>query len=352
MKNLLIASSILAMTAGVASAQDRGVSFGGNLSFGIAVNGTANGGDSDASDSVLANNQWHVYSNINLIATVEGTSDVGITFGTTIDISSGPDYALADDDGFNDNGGDSWSSPTIFVTGTWGTVSFSSNNIDFYDDNAWNGGGNGKLDQSVIPGSGGQLTELTDNTGDFKYEGTWGGFFMGLVVDIESGDASGRVGYNLYGVDILADYSMDSNPANDTGALWNVNLGYNWQTFNFALGADNDNSNHDYQTDYFFKVGTTFAGIDGWVQYNMPAEGGVAEDPEWDIGATYTGGPVSVTAVANNIGNANSFTGPNGGEINGIQWTVTGEYALASGVAFQAGINYTGDMMLGAAFSF
>jgi len=346
MKNLLIASSILAMTAGVASAQDRGVTFGGDLAFGIAVNGTANGGDSDFPDSILANNQYHVYSTIDLIATVQGQSDTGLSFGTTIDISSGPDYALADDDGFNDNGGDSWSSPTIFVTGTWGTVSFSSNNIDFYDDNAYYGGGDGLLKDAK-----GANTQV-QNTGDFKYEGTWGGFFTGLIVDIESGDASGQVGYNLYGVDILADYSMDSNPNNPTGALWNVNLGYNWQTFNFAFGADNDNSNHDYNTDYFAKVGTTFAGIDGWVRYNVPASGGVKEDSEWDLGATYTGGPLSLTAEVDNIGNANSFAGTNGGTINGIMWTVTADYALASGVVVQAGMNYTGDAMLGAKFSF
>ena len=56
MKNLLIASSILAMSAGFAQA-DATTSFGGTLAFGIAINGTANGGDSDSSDSVLANNQ-------------------------------------------------------------------------------------------------------------------------------------------------------------------------------------------------------------------------------------------------------------------------------------------------------
>jgi hypothetical protein len=349
MKNLLIASSVLAMTAGVASAQDRGVSFGGDLSFGIAINGTANGGTGSGADTVLANNQYHVYSTINLIATVEGTSDTGLSFGTTIDIQSGPSYTLGDDDGFEDNGGTEWSSPTIFVTGSWGTMSFSSNNIDFYDDNAFNGGGGNTINNGS---SNTDNFKSISNTGDFKYEGTWGGFFTGLVVDIETGDASGQVGYNLYGVDILADYSMDSRPSNPTGALWNLNLGYNWQTFNFALGADNDNSDHDYNTDYFFTVGTTFAGIDGFVTYNMPAEGGAKEDPEWDIGASYAGGPVTLTAEANNVGSANSLPGKNGGTLNGLQWTVTGEYALASGVVVQAGVNYTGDAMLGASFSF
>ena len=348
MKNLLIASSVLAMSAGFAQA-DAKTTFGGTLAFGIAINGTGNGGKGDNGDSVLPNNQYHVYSTINLVATIAGTSDYGLSFGTSIDFSAGPDYALADDDGFNDNDG-SWASPAIFVTGSWGTVTFKSNDIDFYNSDAFNGGGDGTL----ITNQG--VDTLATNSGDFKYEGTWGGLFTGLVVDIETGDASGKVSYTLAGVDLSADYSVDSNPANPSGGLWDVNLGYNWQTFNFTLGADNDNSDHDYSTDYFVKVGTTFAGIDGYVQYNNHSQNQMCDrsvtpavctaNPEaatWDIGATYTTGPLSLTATAENITDANG--GP-------VKWTATTSYALASGVAFQAGLNYTGDAMVGATFSF
>ena len=354
MKNLLLASSVLAMTAGVAAAQDTGVSFGGELAFGIAINGTGNGGLGDNVDAPgLPNNQYHVYSTANLALTVAGTSDTGLSFGTTLELDAGPSYTLGDDEGFDENDG-AWSSPAIFVTGSWGTVTFSSNDIDFYDDSAFNGGGAGLiLDNNGVPAGGvdvgGDPLDPRSNTGDFQYEGTWGGLFTGLIVDIETGDASGKLSYNLSGFELAGDYSVDSDPANSSGGLWNASVGYTWQTFNFTLTSDNDND--DNNVAYGVKVGTTFAGIDGFVKYNFnPEVGATATDPlvtsyaTWDLGAAYSNGPMTFTVEANNITEERT--------VNGIEWTVTADYQLASGVVVQAGTNYTGDAMLGAKFSF
>ena len=326
MKHLLIASSMLALTAGFAAA-DTSTTFSGTLMFGIANNGTGNGGKSDTTtntftgDSVLKNDTYHVYSNIDLIATIAGTSDMGLSFGTSVDVSAGPSYALADDDGFNDHDG-TFSSPAIFVTGAFGTVTFKSNDIDFYDDSAFNGGGDG-------------------GSGDFKYEGTFGGFFVGLITDIETGDMSAKTSYNLMGVALSADYSMNGASV----ALWNASAGYNFSMFNFALSADNDTDSND--VEYGLKLGATVVGVDAFVKYNFHPNlaDGTVQEASYDVGATYTSGPITLTAVANNVTEAN-------GTVNGIEWTVSGDYAMASGVTFQAGMNYTGDMMLGAKFAF
>jgi len=318
MKHLLIASSMLAMTAGFAAA-DTSTSFGGTLQFGIGINGTGNGGEGDFPDSTLANNTYHVFSNIVLVATIAGTSDWGLSFGTSVDVSAGPDYVLANDDGFNDNDG-TFSSPAIFVTGSFGTVTFKSNDIDFYDDGAYNGGGDG-------------------GTGDFKYEGTFGGFFIGLITDIESADMSAKATYNLMGFDLSADYSMDADPANTSGALWNAEAGYTFSGVNFVLSAENDTGN---DISYGLKLGATVSGVGVWAKYNSNSG---TDDPSYDVGASYVSGPISLTAEADNVTEAN-------GTVNGIEWTVTAAYELASGVTFEAGTNYTGDAMLGAKFAF
>ena len=156
---------------------------------------------------------------------------------------------------------------------------------------------------------------------------------------------SAKTTYNLMGVDLSADYSMDADPANASGALWNASAGYSFTMVNFALSADNDTDGNN--VEYGLKVGTTFGGVGAWAKYNFHPNlaDGTVQEASYDVGATYTSGPMSLTAVANNVTEAN-------GTVNGIEWTVSGGYELASGVTFEAGINYTGDMMLGAKFAF
>ena len=151
MKKILLATTILAMSAGYAAAD---ITWGGSAAAGIASNGTANGGDANPDGALdadgvtlLSDDAFHTYSRVNLAVTFAGTSDSGLTFGATFDTTAGRSYALADDDGFEDNGG-TFGMPTVFIEGSFGKLAFSTNNYDFYDD--------------------------TNGDGDVEYTGTFG----------------------------------------------------------------------------------------------------------------------------------------------------------------------------------
>lgn len=318
MKHLLIAASILAMSAGYAAAD---ISWSASASAGVAKNSTSNGGAADpntASAPWSTDDAFHAYSNFDIVVTATGQTDSGLSFGASFDASGGESYALADDDGFSDNGG-SFGTPSIYVSGTFGKITFSAENIDFFNSDVANGGAVGD--------------------GDVKYEGTFGGLGVGLVADIESGDLAVQGTYTLAGIALSADYNQDST----ADAIWDASAGYTMGNFSATLSATNDNnigtSGVGYDVSESVKLAYSAGGIGAWVKANSNVS---PDATSFDVGGSYASGPISVTVEADDVTSANGD----------VAWTVTGAYDLGGGLSLEAGTNYTGDVMVGAAMSF
>ena len=127
MKKILLATTILGMTAGFASAE---IAFSGSATAGIASNGTANSGESDPNTSGQTDDTYSVYSSMKLSVAATAETDSGLTFGASTSVSVGETYAMADDDGFELQDG-TFGDPTIFVSGSFGKETFDNDGLDF-----------------------------------------------------------------------------------------------------------------------------------------------------------------------------------------------------------------------------
>ena len=291
MKKILLATTLLAGSAGFAAAD---ITWGGSAAAGIASNGTANGGLADPNAFGKTDDAFHVYSNVNLAVTFSGATDGGLTFGATFDTTAGTSYGLADDDGFDSNGG-SFGMPTVWVEGSFGKLAFSDDNYDFYDD--------------------------TNAGGDMEYTGTFGAVSVGLIADVDLNEASAKVGFTSGALAI--------NANTDTYGLSNIDATYTMGSIAITAATD-ESSNAS------LKVAYSNNGISASAQYNT--DGGAAVPaPSVDLAAGYSANGLSVNADTNTVSNA---------------WTVTASYDLGGGLSVEAGTNYTQDMMIGAKMAF
>ena len=285
MKKILLATTLLAGSAGFAAAD---ITWGGSAAAGIASNGTANGGLADPNAFGKTDDAFHVYSNVNLAVTFSGATDGGLTFGATFDTTAGTSYGLADDDGFDSNGG-SFGMPTVWIEGSFGKLAFSDDNYDFYDD--------------------------TNAGGDMEYTGTFGAVSVGLIADVDLNEASAKIGFTSGALAI--------NANSDTYGLSNIDVTYTMGSI--AVTAATDESQNS-----SLKLAYDANGMSASAQFNT-------SDDSVDLAAGYSANGISVNADTNTVSNA---------------WTVTASYDLGGGLSVEAGTNYTQDMMLGAKMAF
>lgn len=271
MKHLMIAASVLAMSAGVASAD---ISFSGSAAAGVASQ---------------AGGAFATYSSVGLDVTYAGQTDSGLSFGATFGMSAGTSYTLGDGDTFAAESG-AFGMPEVFVSGDFGKITISDDNFDFFDD--------------------------TNGGGDVKYEGTFGGFGIGLIADVDSPSAfSGSASYTIAGIALSANA--------DTYNLWNVSAAYTMGAITATVATD-ESSNSS------VKVAYSANGLSASAQYNT-------SDASVDLAAGYASGAYSVDVDYNTVSG---------------NWNASGSYDLGGGLSLEAGTNYTGDVMVGAAMSF
>ncbi|MEO8243236.1 MAG: porin [bacterium] len=303
MKKILLATTFLTMSAGFAAAD---ITWAGSATMGIAQNGTANGGDADPNGYGKGDGKMLSYSSANLAVTFSGTTDGGLTFGATFDETSGPSYALADDDGFSTNGG-SFGTPSVYIAGSFGKITFSTDNLDGFDGD-----------------------ETDDGSYDVQYDGTFGAFTVGVEADLDTGLMAVKGGYSAGALALSASYSQQT--AQDD--IWDVSATYTMGAIALTASTDNDSSST-------LKAAYTAAnGINAWAAYNTNSG---TDDASFDLGAGYTANGLTVSAEVDDAGQANHTF---------LQWTVTAAYDLGGGLSVEAGTNYTEDMMVGASMSF
>ena len=168
MKNLLIATTALVATAGVASAD---VTFSGAANFGVINTGgtaavaakaaTATTVEVVAADAVPAGDTV-MYNNVSVTAAMSGETDGGLTFGASLTMRSGDDVDLDVGDITNAGALSATSLGNIYVSGDFGKLTFDDGGID----NAHN----------------------DDYSHDVMYEGTFGALSVTVTADIDGAD--------------------------------------------------------------------------------------------------------------------------------------------------------------------
>ncbi len=348
MKKILLATTILGMSAGYAAAD---IKFSATASAGIASDGNviasngsnASDGTSNGHNSAhYTNSNYHTYSNLDLVVTASGATDGGLTFGVTDDASAGQNYTLSDSDGFDTNGG-GFGTPNVWIQGSFGKLEFSTNNFAYYNGDAFNSG-----------------------KGDVRYTNTFGAVSVGLVANVDPNqptavagvvsqakgvEVSAMIGYTAGNLSLGADYNQQPSTtaagvATGKVGMWDAHLTYTMGAIAVTASASNDF--FDNGTGESLKLAYTAAsGMNAWATYHTNTDG---TGSSIDVGGGYTANGLSVTVEADNAGSNKSvhLNGPT----NAVHWTATGSYDLGGGLSVVAGTNYSKDMMIGAKMTF
>ncbi|RHZ92286.1 porin [Cereibacter sphaeroides] len=211
MKQILLATTALVMTAGVAAAE---ISFSGYAEMGVV----GGGDDAPARAGHAAGGQTEFHNDFNLIVTMTSETDTGLAFGASVEISK--------DEG-DSNGNFAADNEAAFISGAFGTLTMGEidgamdwamtenvgNPGTIGDDETTHAGyfgayGDGKYDNQIARyeysfGDFGVAisAELddTDTNGDgyaigAKYKGDFGGFGMGFGLAYQTFETDVLVG--------------------------------------------------------------------------------------------------------------------------------------------------------------
>ena len=175
MKKILLATTVLAMSATVAAAE---VTLGGSATMGVARDGAG---------------AFETYSTAKLSVTMSGETDGGLSFGASMSATAGQSYTFADDDGFAAEGG-AFGQPEVFLSGAFGKLSMKQNGYNYF------------------------VHDDDDNDADVKYEVTSGGLSFGLVANENDANTnqweySVKVGYSQDALSVSAAYDTDGGGA-------------------------------------------------------------------------------------------------------------------------------------------
>ncbi len=202
MKKVLLATTILGMSAGFAAAE---IAFTGEATAGFA---SVNGAD------------YESYTSFELSVAATAESDSGLSFGASFDVIAGKTFDFdGDSSSFTDEEDGIFGAPSVFVSGDFGKVEFA---VDGYAD-------------------------YNDDDSDFhdiEYTHSIGDFSIGLRADVDgvgdpapdagdgvdAGEYSVQLGYAVSGIELGLNYdslneTYDVSASYETGAL-TFGLGY------------------------------------------------------------------------------------------------------------------------------
>jgi outer membrane protein OmpU len=288
MKKILIASTALISTAGLAAAE---VALSGRAEMGIFQQNAAFGGGN------AGNIQF--FQDIDVTFTMSGETDNGLTFGASVDLdeadgsgsfAGGNTLGASGATGNNaDDGG-----ATIFISGAFGTVTMGDTDgaLDWAMTEAGNVGNPGSLadDETTHAGYlGAYLDGGVAGSGDgqiLRWDYTSGAF--GVAVSLEDDNGSTAASTNI-GYAIGFKYSLDLS-----GTTVNFGLGYQ-KAADDATGALAPLGNPVDAKATGVSVSANFAnGLSAGVTYTDMKN--MANDKHYSLGLGYTTGAISVHA--------------------------------------------------------
>jgi outer membrane protein OmpU len=305
MKNILLTTTALVMTAGVAAA-DGNISMTGTASAGMAREGSA----------LFVAGDMETYAEVNLTASASVETDGGVGMSMGFSIDGGTGYDFADDDGFDGAKTNGAGLDHIDITGGFGSLKIDASN---------GGAGAGGL---------AMLVDGDDETGDIAYNGNFAGI----------------------GVSIVADLSDDDSASPSVDTQWSLALSGSAGEVSWRAAADEEGG-------YAAKVSTTMGGVSLSVDTKIEAAAVDANGPANNgLDVSYTTAGITVSANYDSVKDNDQYgygiSYSTGAMTMGYStdedsdWTATASYDLGAGATIAAGANYTKDAYLGVSFSF
>ena len=310
MKKLLIATTALVATAGMASAD---ITITGSAAAGIysglgnadavtvaveeveATPGNAGTAAVAVSDETFSGDG--VYSNAGVVIAMSGATDNGITFSTSIDATAGTEIDSGDFE-LDGAAGGTFGIGSVSMSGTFGTLTFDDAGIDnLYDD------------------------DLT--AADLSYSTTVGAVSLTVAHDT-GGAADGNsmsAGYSASGMGFTL---AASDGSAGTSASLAVSYALN-DSVSVSATTDQAAGAESVQT---ITASTTLNGVSVALSS--------ANDSTWDLDLGYTAGGFALTYGVD--------------ETDG--WTATATSALGGGATFAAGVDANDSMYAGVSFAF
>ncbi|MDB4211274.1 porin [Ascidiaceihabitans sp.] len=307
MKNLLIATTALVATAGVAAAD---VSLSGAANFGVINNGDT-GADT------------FMYNNVSVTAAMSGETDGGLTFGASLSMRSGNDVDLDTGDlnarqtltdltvVAKNRAGKNLSDMSlgnIYVSGDWGKLTFDANGIDNLMDDGF--------------------------AHDVSYSGTFGALVVSATANVDGGaqaanggDFSVKAVYSANGLTatVIAD---DSSDFDVTGAYALNDM------VTVSLNYDTDGQSAT-ESETIAKVAYSNAGVTAHLAFADD------KDDAWELGLGYAANGMSIAAVF-----------AEDGEGTKTESDITASYDLGGGMSLNAATNESGAFFVGSKMTF
>jgi outer membrane protein OmpU len=338
MKKVLFATTATAALAigGMASAQ--GIALFGDARLGLGYNINNDGGvvqervDPGNPDDLSTEftDDLRAISRVRFGVNMTGETDSGITFGATI---------RADNSQGGQGGTIGQSAGSVFVSGSWGTLTYGDTNAA---DEQWVGDVPG--DYSVTGLTDIDETRFISNGGSFNSD-TGANFFPNPTArptvryDFDVAGFGGSLSTNrdLNDIGVGAGYAADFG-----GGSWNIGLGYyDWKEFSSTLDAGGFRGAIDVPDGHQWSAGVKadYESFAAGVTYTQ----GEAEDDEFAIlllGGSMGFGAWSVGAVYANVINADGGDDTTGlSALDGDQaGGVTAQYDLGGGATVNFGV--------------
>ena len=290
MKKLLIATTALVATAGMAAAD-------------VTITGHAAAGFHSGLDNVTTTTNTTdvagdgIYSNAGVDFTMSGATDNGISFSATLNIDAGEEVDTGD---FEYDGADGGTAGlgAVSMTGAFGTLTFDNNGIDnLYSD---------------------------ATTHDVSYATTVGAIGLTVGYDVTAASANATSAQATYSASGMAFTLTGSEAPGGTSTTLAVSYALN-DTVTITADTDSVAGGASVQT---VGASTTLNGVSVSVES--------ANNSTWDVDLGYTAGGFALTYGVDETD----------------AWTATATAALGGGATFSAGVDSADATYAGVSFAF
>ena len=290
MKKLLIASTALVATAGMAAAD---ITMTGHAAAGFHSGLTAG----SAAAGALADAAEGIYSNAGVDFAMSGATDNGITFSASVSADAGSEIDAGDFE-FDGNDGGTLGLGAVSMTGAFGTLTFDNNGIDNLYSDATNH--------------------------DVSYATTIGAVGLTIAYDATQGSANATSASATYSAGGMA-FTLNASEATG-GTSTDLAVSY---ALNDAvtITADTDSAAGGASVQSIGAT-TTLGGVGVTVASN--------NNSEWDLDLSYSAGGWALAY----------------GTSESDAWEATATAALGGGATFSAGVNSNDATYAGVSFAF
>jgi len=317
MKSILLTTTALVLSAGVASADHGNISLTGSASAGVAREGTGTGkgvvngpAQAPAGTNAVATD-FQLYHEVNITAATSVETDSGLTFSTAISLDGGTGYDFADDDGF-DALGEKRSADVgldhVTISGNFGTLLLDANGIEH-----------------LVNGS-------DDASADVKFTTSMGDASIAVVADIAQA-VDGSVD-NAWSAEASTSMSnVGVRVAIDEAGGHAVKVSTTIGAISLSVDQKDEAKDDANAADPVAENGVDVSFSSGALSFKADWDSGGTN--QYGYGVTYSSGAVTIGYDSDEAAN----------------WTATASYDLG-GATLKGGVNYTDDAYVGVSFSF